>query len=101
MVKQVIWSFKAQSDRKEIVLYWIKRNQSKTYSRKLFRLLQEAVKLIAQHPNIGTPTEFEQVKSKVVRDYQIFYEEIEDAIYILSIWDTRQDPDKLLNKIKG
>ena len=100
MAKQIIWSFKAQTDRKEILLYWIKRNQSKTYSQKLFRPFQEALKLIAQHPNIGTPTEFGQVRSKVVRDYQIFYEEIEDTIHILAIWDTRQYPDKLPNKLK-
>jgi plasmid stabilization system protein ParE len=100
MAKQIIWSFKAQIDRKEILQYWIDKNRSKTFSRKLYRLFQEAVKLIAQHPNIGTPTEFGQVRSKVVRDYQIFYEEIEDAIHILTIWDTRQNPDKLSNKLK-
>jgi len=74
MAKQIIWSFKAQTNRKEILQYWFKRNQSKTYSQKLHFLFKEAVKLIAQHPNIGTPTEFKQVRSKVVRDYQIFYE---------------------------
>ncbi len=100
MAKRVIWSWQAQTDRKYILQYWIERNQSKTYSRKLFLLFQEAVKLIAQHPNMGTPTEFGNVRSKVVRDYQIFYEEIENTIHILSIWDTRQDPDKLLNKLK-
>jgi toxin YoeB len=76
MAKQIIWSFNAQADRKQILQYWIERNQSKTYSRKLFLLFQEAVKLIAHHPNIGTLTEFGHVRSKVVRDYQIFYEEI-------------------------
>jgi len=100
MAKQIIWSYKAQSDRKEILQYWIKRNQSKTYSQKLHLLFQEAVKLIAQHPNIGAPTEFGQVRSKVVRDYQIFYEQIEDSIHILTIWDTRQNPEKLPNKLK-
>ena len=100
MAKQIIWSFKAQTDRNELLRYWTTKNQSKTYSRKLFRLFKEAIKLIALHPNIGTPTEFGQVRSKVVRDYQIFHEELEDAIYILTIWDTKQDPDKLQNKLK-
>jgi plasmid stabilization system protein ParE len=100
MAKQIIWSFKAQTDRKGILHFWATTNQSKTYSRKLSRLFQEAVKLIAQHPNIGTPTEFGQVRSKVVRNYQIFYEEIEDTIHILTIWDSRQAPDKLPNKFQ-
>jgi len=99
MAKQIIWSFKAQTDRKRILQYWIERNQSKSYSQKLYRLFQEAVRLIASYPNIGTPTSFGQVRSKVVRDYQIFYEEAGDAIHILTIWDSRQDPEKLLQNL--
>lgn len=100
MAKRIIWSFQAQTDRKQILQYWIERNQSKVYSQKLYRLFQEAVKLISQHPNIGTPTEFGKVKSKVVREYQVFYEEIEHSIHILTIWDSRQDPEKLSDKLK-
>jgi len=95
MVKQVIWSIKAQNDRKEILQYWINRNKSTEYSKKLFNLFQEAVKLLVKHPTIGSPTEFGSVRSKIVRDYQIFYRDSADAIHILAIWDSRQDPEKL------
>ncbi len=53
MAKQIIWSRKAQNDRKEIFRYWNKRNKSKLYSKKLNKLFKEAVKLISEYPEIG------------------------------------------------
>nr|WP_255430335.1 type II toxin-antitoxin system RelE/ParE family toxin [Rufibacter sp. LB8] len=79
--------------------YWAQRNQSKTYSKKLFRLFQNAATLISQYPGIGTPTNLGKVRSKVVLEYLVFYEEVKDAIHILAIWDTRQDPNKMAEQI--
>jgi len=50
MAKQIIWSLTAQLDRKEILLYWINRNKSRTYSKKLNKLFIEAIQLIAEFP---------------------------------------------------
>ena len=52
MAKQIIWSKRAQTDRKEILKYWNKRNKSNTYSKKLNGLFKEAVRLISQYPEI-------------------------------------------------
>ena len=38
-------------------------------------LFVEAVKLIAQHPKIGKPTDITGVRAKLVRDYIIFFKE--------------------------
>jgi addiction module RelE/StbE family toxin len=99
MAKQIIWSLKAQDDRKEIFTYWNNRNKSKAYSKKLNELFKEGIKLISRFPQIGRPTEIENVRIKVIRDYLIVYEETPDQIHILTIWDGRRDPDKfaLLN----
>ena len=93
MAKQIIWTKKAQSDRKEIHHYLRIRNQSNTYSKKLNGLINKAVKLVAAHPHIGRPTDIENVRVKLVRDYLIFYEAGEEQIYILSIWDNRRNPE--------
>jgi toxin YoeB len=95
MVKRVIWSPLAKIKRHEILEYWIKRNKSKTYSRKLNSLFKDAQNLISQYPEIGTPTDDPKVKQKLLRDYSLFYELTEDLIIILTVWDNRQDPDKL------
>ncbi|MEC7754281.1 MULTISPECIES: type II toxin-antitoxin system RelE/ParE family toxin [Roseivirga] len=99
MVKRVIWSPRAQTERKEILDFWFKRNKSKTYSRKLNRLFKEAINLIIDYPEIGKRTDLENVRAKIIRDYIMFYEINDDELFILSIWDTRQNPENLKLKI--
>lgn len=56
--KQVIWSIRVQQDRIAILKYWIERNKTKTYSKKLFALFNQAADLISDHPKIGKPTNY-------------------------------------------
>jgi len=95
MVKEVIWSLRAQTERKNILQFWIQRNKSKSYSQKLSLLFKIAVKLIKEHPHIGKPTDLKNVRVKIIREYLMIYELVDSKIIILSIWDSRQDPKKL------
>ncbi len=100
MVKQVVWTLRARDDRKEILSYWRVRNKSNVYSKKLNLLLKEAIKLICEFPQIGKQTDDKDVRVKIVKDYLILYEQSETTIYILTIWDSRQRPEKLENILK-
>lgn len=100
MVKQIIWSLRAQNDRKKILKYWTNRNKSKEYSRKLNQLFKRAIKLVAHYPKIGKPTDNKNTRIKIVRDYLIIYEIIKEQIFILTIWDSRQSPEKLKKILK-
>jgi len=95
MVKQIIWSPRAQSERKAVLSYWINRNKSKNYSIKLSKLIKEAISLLLSNPEIGRKTDIPNVRIKIVRDYLIFYEVQNESILILSFWDSRQNPEKL------
>ena len=95
MAKQVIWSLRAQNDKKEILDYWRQKNQSNTYSKKLNELFKESIKIILDFPQIGKVTDDTKARIKIVKDYLIIYEETETQIFILTIWDSRQDPDNL------
>ena len=100
MVKQVVWSLRAQKDRKEILDYWRLRNKSNAYSKKLSQLFKDSVQIIKDFPQIGKLTDDPNTRIKTVRDYLIFYEETGTQILILTIWDSRQDPDKLKEILK-
>lgn len=91
MARQIIWTFTAQEERREILTYWIKRNKSTTYSRKLNRLIVSAMKDVSRNPLIGRKTDLQNVRAKIVREYLIFYEITEDRIFVLSVWDNRRD----------
>ncbi len=83
--KKIIWSIRAKQDRLNIFEYWINRNKSKTYSEKLYKLFNQATKIISEHPDIGKPTDIENVRIKIIRDYLMIYEEYKNRIEILSL----------------
>ncbi len=95
MSKQIKWSIRANQDRLAILEYWIKRNQSNSYSTKLDSLFRENIELLAQIPELGKPTNFPKVRVKIVRDYLIFYRIKNAFLEIVTIWDSRRNPKKL------
>lgn len=89
--RKIIWTFKANQERKDILEYWILRNKSKTFSLKLNKLILYNIGLLAEHPTIGRKTEVQNVRVKIVRDYLIFYEFSDVELIILSVWDGRRN----------
>lgn len=95
MAKEIIWSRKAQKERKEILEFWIKNNGNKKYSRELNVLFQETVRIISIFPKIGKPTSDNKVRVKVIKEYLLFYEVKKTKLFILTVWDTRRDSKKI------
>jgi toxin YoeB len=100
MVRQIIWTARAQNDRKIIFEYWNNRNKSNLYNRKLNDLIRKSLILIAKYPQIGKRTDKENVTLKVMKDYLIIYEVMPNEIIVLTIWDCRQNPEDLKRIIK-
>ncbi len=67
MAKKIIWTAKAKNDLFDILNYWINRNKSKTFSKKLNNLINEQLNLILTFPHIGRKTDVENVSIKVIR----------------------------------
>jgi addiction module RelE/StbE family toxin len=95
MARQIIWSIRAQNDRKAIFAYWNKHNKSNAYSKKLNRLFNEAIRLLSEHPHIGRTTILDNVHVKVVRDYLIIYEVTDQQVIVHTVWDGRRNPADL------
>jgi plasmid stabilization system protein ParE len=95
MAARVVWSANAKHDLKEILAYWVYRNKSKTYSKKLNYLINKAIEEIVMYPKAGKLTSVKDVRAKIIGDYTIFFEEKNNKIYLLRIWDTRQNPERL------
>lgn len=100
MVKRVIWSLRAQSDRKNILEYWRQRNKSDSYGKKLDGRFREAIAIIKDFPQIGKLTDDQKARIKVVKDYLLIYEDTVDTIVVLTIWDSRQNPEELKKILK-
>jgi plasmid stabilization system protein ParE len=94
MFREIIWSSKAIQEWIEILEYWTNRNKSNAYSLKLDHLFKESFAIIVKSPEIGKPTDFPLVRIKIIRDYLIYYRIKPDYIEILTIWDSRRNPQK-------
>lgn len=95
MVREIIWTETALKDRLKIYLFWQENNQSNTYSEKLENEFKNAAQLLANFPEIGQKTDYQNIRTKIVKNYRLFYRFMEDKIEIIKIWDTRQNDDNL------
>jgi toxin YoeB len=96
MVKRVIvWTSTAKLELKLIFDFFNLRNNSKTYSLKLHRKIQTELNLLILQPFLGKKTDIISVRGFIVENYILFYELKEDKIIILSVRNTRQNPDKV------
>lgn len=95
---KVEWSIEARLDLLDILNFYIDRNKSAIYSKKVKSRVNSSIKLISKNPLIGLQTQIVSVRAFVTGDYQIIYEIIDDLILIIMIWDCRRDPeDKVLD----
>jgi plasmid stabilization system protein ParE len=101
MAKKIIWSKFALENKLEILTYWIIRNRSNVYSTKLNRLLIESAKLIRDFQSLGKATQDSKVKYIMVTNYLMFYEEHNEEVHIVHIWDQRRNPDELMYNLNG
>ena len=96
MVKRkIVWTSKAKNQLFDILEYFIFRNKSKIYSQKLYQKIQSELLPLIHQPNIGKKTNTINVRGIFIENYFIFYETNENHIIILSVWDTRQNSNRL------
>ena len=95
MARKIEWTRTSIQDRFDIYKFWIEKNQSDSYSKKLEILFSEAAKLISEFPEIGTETDFTGLRVKVIKSYKVFYTDDNETIRVIRIWDTRQNPQNL------
>ncbi len=91
--RKIIWSVEARLDLFDILDFYIKRNGSAVYSKKLNLRFQKSVQLISKNPFIGSQTDFDLVLTLINDEYQIVYEILDQFILIILIWDCRRNPE--------
>jgi plasmid stabilization system protein ParE len=100
MVKyKVEWSIEARLDLIDILEFYITRNKSTPYSKRLNSKINKSIKIITKNPLIGLHSQIDSVRALITGDYQIIYEILDNLIIIIMIWDCRRDPeDKILDQ---
>jgi len=96
--RKIVWSHRAKIKLYQILEFYIERNKSSSYSKKLYLKVRKEASLLVKHPEIGIKTEFDSVRGLIVENYILFYEYSPELIIIHSVWDCRQNPDHLTIK---
>ncbi len=94
--RNVVWTRTADLQFIGILEYWVKKNKSITYSKKLVKLVSERTKQIAEKPLIYKATDFKDIRVASLGNFSIYYKLSNDQIIVTSFWDNRQDPKRLL-----
>jgi plasmid stabilization system protein ParE len=98
VTRRLIWSNRAKISLYNILKFYADRNNSKTYSEKLFNIFNKEAQLLLKYPNLGVITDLKNVRGLITGNYIIYYEVSQKEIIIHTIWDSRQNPESL--KIK-
>lgn len=99
--RNVIWTRTADIQFVGILEYWVKRNGSNTYSKKLVKLVSERTKQIADKPLLFKATDYKDVRIASMGNFSIYYNVTEKEIIITAFWDNRQNPNKLLEILEN
>ena len=99
--RNIVWTRTADLQFVGVLEYWVKRNKSNTYSKKLLRLVTERVLQISEKPFIYKSTDFKDVRAASLRNFSIYYKVSDEQIIITAFWDNRQDKKNLLKILQN
>ena len=94
MAKKIVFSKRAQIDIARITDFNNFRNQSNTYSQKLFLRLTKRLKLLLEHPLSGIETHRVGRQLLIWDDYYIFYRVDDTSIEISAIYHQKEDIER-------
>lgn len=94
--RAVVWTHTASRQLREVLKFWVSRNKSAAYSKKLLQKVQDQIEIIQHIPNGFPKTTYPKTRVAPNGHYSIFYQHNSKQITIVAFWDNRQNPTKLL-----
>lgn len=95
MVRKIVWTSRAEAIFTKILQYYIERNGSKTFSRRILEEVKNILNLLKKYPYLGSTTEMQDIRVLVTRNYKLFYQIEGGKIIVILILDNRENPDNL------
>ncbi|HRN28059.1 MAG TPA: type II toxin-antitoxin system RelE/ParE family toxin [Ignavibacteriaceae bacterium] len=93
------WSLQARNDLKNVINF-INDNWSEKEVREFAKKLHKRISLIKTYPSLFPKSLHKQNvrRSVLTKQITIFYSKLNDTINIISVFDVRQDPKKIIIK---
>ena len=71
--RKIVWTKNAEIQLQEILEFFIKRNKSGLYSRKLYKKFKTELITVSKNPEIGIRTKPDQIRGLIIEDYTLFH----------------------------
>lgn len=94
MALEILYSPEFADNLESILNFYDERNGSDTYSKKLFKMVHEQIRLLSVFPEIGRITDFPGVRVVFVEDYGVEYQIRDGAILVIDIYSCLTNPAK-------
>lgn len=94
MALEIIYSPQYADSLEAILNYYDERNGNDKYSKDLFQMIHEQIRLLAIFPEIGRQTNYPTVRIMYVDSYGIEYEIRDKEILIVDIYSCQTDPSQ-------
>ncbi|WP_158841851.1 type II toxin-antitoxin system RelE/ParE family toxin [Polaribacter sp. L3A8] len=99
--RNIVWTRTADIQFVGILEYWVKKNKSNRFSKKLLKLVTDRTLQISENPFIYKLTDFNGVRIASLRNFSIYYKVTDEKILVTAFWDNRQNPKKLLKILEN
>jgi plasmid stabilization system protein ParE len=94
-ISKVVWSSEAVENLEKIIAY-LEEKWSEKEIKKFIKKLEKQISVIKKQPLSFPKSQLiEARKSVLSKQTTIYYKVFEDVIYIVTIFDNRQNPEKL------
>ena len=98
--RAIVWTRTADIQFVGILQFWVEKNKSNSYSKRLMGLVSDRMEQIAKNQFLYKSTDFKDTRVATLGHFSIYYKVFDNRIIVKAFWDNRQDPRELLNILK-
>jgi len=93
--RKVVWTETAARQRREVLRFWLRRNHSAAYPKKIVGQIRERLSIVCEYPESGFHTPHGDTRMVAMGKFSIYYRFDDTNVVVMAFWDNRQNSDKL------
>lgn len=102
------WKKKAETELDKVSTYCVEQFGNRI-AEKFIDAIDQQVKRLTKYPELGFPEPLLAERRRKYRSLMVnehfklvyYYDESEDTLFIIDLWDTRREPQSLSRRIRG
>ena len=98
--RRIVWAHTAVRQRKQVLMYWHRRNSSPVYSLKLIEIIRTILRFVRRYPLVFPKSSYVNTRCSTMGNYSTCYQDFEASIIATALRDNHQDPEEFAQLLK-